>query len=512
MTSRILGLVREQVYSWFMGTTAVADAFMLAFSIPNLFRRLLGEGVLSAAFIPIFKAKEKNEGEVAMWHAANAVISGLIAASAILVALGMIVVSIVLAGFDFKAETRLMLELLRVMFPYLILVCVAAVFIGMLNARGHFFIPALGASILNVAMIASVLLLAPHLGKTLDTEIFGLAIGVLAAGVAQAAFQLPSLKMEGYRYKWVNPWRDPTVREVVQKMFIGSIGVAAFQVNVLITQLFAFGEHKSIVSSFFYAVRLMELPQGVFGISLATYLLPTLAGLAVEKKLPEFRSTLRQGLSYLVFLNLLASVLLFVLAAPIIRLLFEHGRFNSISTDNVSFALMCLSPGLLAFSIVNVIARAFYALDDIKTPMRISLFCLAVNLVLTLMLLFNFDLGAGALGLANTVSSICNVGLLAFALRKKLSTLQMQEFTRQLPPLICAGVAAGLTAWGARVFWQSHWGHAHLVARLGEVFLPMTMATIIYFAVGLWFKIPATHDILGMIGLRFKRAAVQGLH
>src|SRR5262249_411584 len=204
-----------------------------------------------------------------------------------------------------KDETLLMLQLLRLMFPYMLLVCLAAVFIGMANARGHFFVPALGAVILNVIMIGSVLFLAPRMGSALPKQIFGLAIGVVVAGLVQARFQLPSLSREGYRYQWISPWGDPTVSEVVRKMLPGSIGVAAFQINVLLTQCFSFWFEPSIVSTFNYSVRLMELPQGMFGISLATYLLPTLAGLAAQKKFPEFRDLLPQRLRHLAFPHLI---------------------------------------------------------------------------------------------------------------------------------------------------------------------------------------------------------------
>src|SRR5262245_37016188 len=185
MTSRVLGMVREVVYASFMGAGPVASAFKLAFMVPNLFRRLLGEGALTAAFIPIFKQKEKLAGEKEMWRAANAVISGLLIAAGAVTVLAIVGISVALAvgGENIKPDTRLMLELLRFMFPYMLLVCVAAVLIGMANARGHFFVPALGAVMLNVVMIASVLLLSPRMGVKLEQQIFGLAIGVIVAGV-----------------------------------------------------------------------------------------------------------------------------------------------------------------------------------------------------------------------------------------------------------------------------------------------------------------------------------------
>ena len=237
----------------------------------------------------------------------------------------MLGLSLALAAHQFEPQTELMLRLLRVMFPYMLLVCLTATFMGMLNARGYFFIPAFGATMLNVVMIASVLWLAPHWGQALSEQIFALAVGVLVAGVAQGAFQLPALWRDGFVYHWVSPYRNETVRLVVRRMIPGTVGLAAFQLNVLLTGLIAFWVDPHIVASFNYAVRLMELPQGMFGISLATFLLPALSGLAAEKNFPGFRGTLRHGLASLLFVNLIAAILLVVLAHPIIRLLFERG-------------------------------------------------------------------------------------------------------------------------------------------------------------------------------------------
>ncbi len=497
MTSRVLGLVREVVYARFMGDTWVAGAFMLAFMVPNLFRRLLGEGALTAAFIPVFKEKEKVQGEGEMWRAANAVISGLWTSAGVIVLLGIAGISVALAVGEFPDKTHLMLRLLRVMFPYVLLVCLAAIFMGMLNARGHFFVPAMGAATLNVVMIVAVLWLAPRLGLHLSEQIFGLAIGVLAAGVVQALFQLPLLRREGFRYRWVTPWRDETVRRVVRQMIPGAVGVAAFQINVLFTQSIAFWVDATVVASFYYAVRLMELPQGVFGLSLATYLLPTLAGLAAEKKYPEFRSTLKEGLNYILFINLLASILLLVLAEPIIRLLFERGLFDANATARASLALMTLAPGLVAFSMVNILARAFYALSDVRTPMNISLFCLTLNLVLVITLIWRFR--QAGLGLANTLSAVCNVVFLLYALRRKLGKLELRELWSSLPALAGAGVVAGAAAWWLNFWWETNFGHASLAMKMGSVFLPMTVASLLYLGICAWARIEAARRILRML-------------
>jgi putative peptidoglycan lipid II flippase len=278
--------------------------------------------------------------------------------------------------------------------------------------------------------------------------------------------------------------------------------VAAFQINVLLTQGLAFGENAPIVAVFQYAVRLMELPQGVVGISLATFLLPTLSGLAVSKDYGKFRATLSEGVSYLIFINLLASVLLFTLANPIVRLLFERRAFHAADTERVASALMCLVPGLISFSLVNILARAFYALEDVKTPAKISIFALAVNFFLTAFLLFGFKLGASALGLANSLTSFINLALLTYALRKKLKRLEMSSCMAQLPALLGAALAAAAVAWFGHQLWVERFGHATLAMKLGEVFVPMIAASVVYLALTLWLKVPAAQDMLALVKRR----------
>ncbi len=505
LLSRLLGMVRVIIYARFMGDGPIASAFVYAFQIPNLFRRLLGEGALTAAFIPLFKNKEKTEGDKAMWHTANAVVSALVVASALVVGLVMLGLSAVLMWGEFDTHTRLMLELLRVVFPYMLLVCLAAVFMGMLNSRGHFFIPAMGATLLNVVMIATVLLVAPRWGDDLGEQIFALAFGVLVAGVAQAAFQVPYLYREGYRLRWVAPWRNDSVREVVRKMIPATIGVAAFQFNIIITQTLAFWVERAsgtqIVASFEYAVRLMELPQGVFGVSLATFLLPTLAGLAADKQFPEFRENLRRGMGYLFFVNAIAAAMLMVLAEPMVRLLFQHGAFTADSTRRASFALMCLAPSLLTYSAVNVMARAFYAMGDTKVPMQISAVCLCLNIVVLLPLIFIFPKGleAGALGVANALSSLLNVGLLSYALKRKMPKWEVQSLLRPFAGMLLAAVVAGGVAWFLHGQWVANLGYETVWLKIGEVFAPAIVAALVYWGITAAIGLREARDLFALI-------------
>jgi putative peptidoglycan lipid II flippase len=326
---------------------------------------------------------------------------------------------------------------------------------------------------------------------------------VVLAGLAQALFQVPSLRREGFRYQWISPWRDPTVREVLRKMLPGSIGVAAFQINVLTTQCFSFWFDQNIVARFSYSVRLMELPQGMFGISLATYLLPTLSGLAAEKKFPEFRQTLSQGLSYLSFANLLAAAISLALAMPIVRLLFERGQFGSDATYHVALALACLAPGLLMFSMNNILARAFYALGDIQTPMKISVVCLGLNLVFAVWLIQRYR--EAGLAVANTMSATINLALLTYALRKKLSRLGLSLVRQTLLVLIPNAVFTGIIAWIILSLWEKYLGHATLPLKIGAVFVPGGIATLMYWLIAVWAKVPAAHDLFLLFQKRFGR-------
>lgn len=500
LISRLLGFVRESVFAHFMGDKGVASAFVLAQQIPNLFRRLLGEGALTAAFIPIFKDKEANEGEAATWKAANSVLCALVAVCTLVVTLGMAGLALAIRYYPLEHRQDLVAQLLFVMFPYLGFVCLAAVFIGILNARGHFFMPALGAATLNLVMIASVFWLAPRFGFRKDQQVFGLAVGLVIAGIAQAAFQLPALRREGFRFRWVNPLRDPTVKLVAQRMAPATLGVAAYQFNVVITQTIAYGVSESAVASFNYAVRLMELPQGIVGVSLATYLLTELSGLAAEKKLPEFRQVLREGLLQVVFINGLATVLLLTLAGPMIRLLFERGEFDHESTERTTSALLCLAPGLVAFSVNNLFARAFYALGDTKTPMRISVFCLGSNLLLALLLIPLFK--QGGMGLANTVSALLNSALLVFALRKKLPKFSFRDLAGNFAGVAAAAVAAGALAWITARGIQQQLGSLSLLARTVTVFGAIGAASLVYFGLALWLKLPQAHDFLELARAR----------
>lgn len=494
LISRVLGMVREICYARFMGDGMVAGAFVLAFMIPNLFRRLLGEGALMSAFIPVFKEQEITRGEKAMWETANALISGLVVVLMVVVGAGLLGVSIALEWGEWGAKTMLILKLLRWMFPYLLLLCLVAMAMGILNARGHFFLPALGAALMNVAMIAAMLVVGPMIhgaskwwsGEDTDLEqtVFVLAIAVLVAGGLQLLYQLPTLWRVGFRPRWVSPWRSDSMSTIFQRLGPGVLGTAAFQINVLVMYGIGFFMGTNVVASYGYAVRLLDLPQGIFAASMATFLLPALSGLAAKKKYGEFRTNIDEAARHLLFVNLPAAVGLFVLAEPIVQLLFEYGAFNAESTTRVVWALKCLAPSLPGYSLVMILARAFHALGEVKTPVKISIACLVLNLVLALGLVFFFEPNdrQGAFGIANTISITLNAAFLWRALRRReeLVPIALPGLRAQLPKMAGLAVAMGGVAFAIG------WGLSDALSgdavpqRLARVFVPMIGAGLFY--------------------------------
>jgi putative peptidoglycan lipid II flippase len=235
-------------------------------------------------------------------------------------------------------------------------------------------------------------------------------------------------------------------------------------------------------------------------VSVATYLLPTLAGLAADKKYPEFREQVRQGVGYLLFVNLIAAILLTVLAEPIVRLLFERGHFTASSTQRATSALVYLGPGLVVFSLNNILARAFYALGDTKTPMKISVFCLMTNLILASGLVWNMK--QSGLALANTLSGILNLALLLYGLRRKLKRLDFSPLRRDVLPMCAASGGAVAVAWTLGWWWEKSIGHENLLTRAGAVFVPALVAGVLYLAVAWWMKSPSARDVLALLNKR----------
>ena len=480
MTSRVLGLVREMVFASFMGQGLVASAFFYAFTIPNMFRRLLGEGALSAAFVPLFTERLHKQGKDAAWRAANSVASASAVALVVIAALVVGGLSLTLALADLNDAHRLILRLTAIMFPYMIFICLAGLAMGVLNSMRHFFVPAFSPVLMNIVLISSVFVICPQFGNTLHTQVMGLAVGVLLGGAVQLAYQLPQLWREGWRPRWSLNWHDETLWQVGKLLAPSVIGVLAYQVNVIVARTLGFFVGDYVPAALNNADRLMELPQGVFGVSLATYMLPTLSAIVARGAMEEFRVELGRGLRFLMVITVPATVGLIVLGEPIVRLLFERGRFDAESTRHCAFALQFSAIGLSFYSSTSIIARGFYAMKDTRTPMYVSLISMVANILFSLCLMW--PLKEGGLALANSLSAIFNATVLFILLRRRVGSLHGGTLAAAALRVALSALIMAAACWGSYHWLSGRLAPTTLAHNLALTFGPITVGLAVYFA------------------------------
>jgi putative peptidoglycan lipid II flippase len=448
ITSRILGLAREQVMAYYFGAGDANDAFRVASRIPNLVRDLFAEGAMSAAFIPTFTRQLTLKGRERSWHLANSVINALLIVTGVVVLAGMFfagpLVRLYAGDFaDVPGKIELTIYLARIVFPFLTLVAVAAVLMGMLNSLGHFFVPALSPAMFNVAgILMSVTLIpfAPSLGVQPITIV---AIATLVGGVGQLVIQWPPLRKEGFQYRPVLDFRDEGLRHVLLLMGPGTLGMAATQINVFVNTVLATGEGTGAVSWLDFAFRLMYLPIGLFGVSIATAAAPAISRMVAEKNFDRIRSTLANALGLMLFLNLPATVGLIVLARPIVSVIFEHGEFTAADTIATAAALQLYAIGLIGYSIVRIISPTFYALGRSRIPVMVSAASVIVNVVLNVMLVRS--MGYRGLALGTSITAVVNAGLQLYLLRREIKSLNGSRIASSFARVIVASAVMGVS-------------------------------------------------------------------
>lgn len=401
MASRVLGLVRDQVLAFLFGAGSQMDAFNVAFRIPSLLRDLFAEGAMSAAFVPAFTRRLVSGGRIQAWHLGNQVINLLIVLSGAVVVTGIVAAGPLVRLFagDFAevpGKIELTVALTRVLFPFLTLVSVAAALMGMLNALNRFFVPALSPAMFNVATIASAFLIVPFMPSLGLSPIMGIALGGLAGGFGQVALQWAALRKEGFRYSPTLDPADPGLREVLGMMGPGLLGLAAVQINLLVNTVLATAEGTGAVSWLNFAFRLMYLPIGLIGVSIATAALPSISRHAVSEDPAGLRRTFSSAMRTMLMLSVPATAGLMVLATPIVDLLFRHGSFTAADAAATAAAVACYAPGLVGYSTVRLAVPTFYALGNSRTPAAVSTATVLLNLVLNVVLVGHL----GYLGLA----------------------------------------------------------------------------------------------------------------
>ena len=486
LASRILGLVRDVARAYLLGTGLAADAWVIAYRLPNLLRAFFAEGSLSAAFVPVLSESIETRPREDVWKLLNAVLSTLF-----LVLIGVAVVAIALApqivpmlapGFGKVAGKRdLTIWLTRATFPYLILIGLATLCMGTLNAFHHFRAPAMAPGVMNLFMIGALLGLCPVLGEDPTVQVKGLAAGVLAGGLAQIALQLPPLIRLGYRPKFAPSLRDPDVRRIGVLMLPGLVGIGISEINALVDGILASLLETGSVASLEYGMRLMHLPLGVIGVALGTALLPTLSRQAVAGEIDALRDTYSFALRIILFLMTPAALALILLPNEMVRLLFERGAFEAAtSTAMTTRAVAFYAMGLLFYGAVKVTVPVFFSFKDTRTPVKCAAAALISNICLNLLLMGPLKLAG--LALATAISAGLNIALLTVALRRRLGRIG----GRAIIATFLRVIVGGLLMTGAVLITSRLLSSAglpdNLIGRLAHVFVPLTAGLTAYIA------------------------------
>ena len=449
LVSRVFGFFRDMVIAMAFGSSPSADAFFVAFRIPNMQRRILAEGAMTAAFIPVFTETLAKKGEPVAWKLAanlfNILILVLSSASLLILIFSPAVITVFAPGFiDEPGKFELTVKLTRCMAPYLFFIGLAAFCMGVLNTLKVFALPAAAPISQNISMILSILFISP----LMDEPIMGLAIGVVVGGALQLFIQLPAVLKKGMPFEKTLNFKQKEVFKIARLMGPVILGIAVYELNIMIDTLIASLLPGGSISYLYYGNRLVQLPLGIFAVALGVALLPTLSGQAAKGNLKELVQTLGFSIRLILFITIPATVGLIILREPIINTLWERGEFLASTTDGTAIALLYYSIGLCAYSGIKIIAPAFYSLQDTKTPAKIGIYSMILNTVLNLLLMG--PLQHGGLALATSIAALFNVALLIYYLRKRLGLMGGRKILRSTLKIALAALAMGIITYLGR--------------------------------------------------------------
>jgi putative peptidoglycan lipid II flippase len=505
LLSRVLGLARDIICASFFGTSLAWDAFVVAFKIPNLFRRLFGEGALSAAFIPVFTEYLETKSKKDAWELVNVTGTLLFIILASLVVLAEISFSVIPSVVSLNHKWELVLSLLMITFPYVLFICMVALAMAVLNSLKHFLIPALAPVTLNICWIMGVFLLTPIFGNTLENKIFGLAVAILIGGMIQLAMQLPVLKKEGIAFKPSLNFSHPGLKRILALMLPIIFGLAAVQINVLMDSFIAIAfakppggaEHFSIAgisipypletgaaSVLYYADRLIQFPLGVFGIAMATAVFPYFSTYAARKEWTNFTDTFNQAVRVVLFIGIPASAGLILLRRPLVELFYERNAFTVESTYRTAAVILFYSIGVWAYSASHVIIRAFYSIQDTKTPVKVGAGMVGLNLILNLTLIW--FLREGGLALATAISATIQIIILFILLHKKLNITGHKHIITSAIKTLIATFFMYVTCWITLKLVPT--GDGKLMIKFIRLLIPLITALTAFFTVSFLLK------------------------
>lgn len=521
--SRVFGLIREMIFAFFFGASAVYDAYLTAFRIPNLMRDLFAEGALSQAFVAQFSKSLSSSGKEQAWILANRTISFVLVFMGSITILGVIfspfLVDIIAHGFDAE-KYQLTVELNRILFPFILFVSLAALWMAMLNSFGRFGLPQSASTFFNISSVASGILLALIFVDEWRTAIFNgnfneastetlasvmlfIAGGTLFGGFVQWFVQFPSLRRLGFRFSFQKNFLHPDLLEVIRLAIPAIIAGAAVQVNVLINTFFASFLVDGSISWLGYAFRLMQFPIGVFGVSVALAATPSLAKAIGQKQTTTSRDLLQKALKLIVYLCLPASLGLIFFGEPIIELIYERGNFTTQDTLMTTQALQAYGIGLCFYALIKLYQPSFVAFKNAKTPMYISFGSILINFVLNYLFVFILEWGHQSLALATSLVAIINCLLLTFLMvRQHVQKLFSRNLVLQLFKIfVVAGLANGL-GWLFYKFVLLDWQALKIL----EVFLLIALVGFTYLALSFGFKIEEAKIFLAKISQKLGRA------
>lgn len=535
MFSRVLGLVREMVFSRLFGAGFLYDAFLVGFRIPNLLRDLFAEGALSAAFVKVFTDYQLKSNEKEAWRLASLVFNGLAVVLGIVCVLGIFLSPYIVKIITYNylgdpnyyypvEKAQLATTLMQIMFPFILLVALAALAMGVLNTKGKFGIPASASTAFNVTSIIFGLAFAYYLSgggweksdnkllipsEAAQWAIIGMSIGTVIGGAFQFLIQVPSLWKIGFRFNLKLSFKDEGVKRIMRLMAPAIIGTGAIQIKVLVDTMVAAGIDGG-ASWLSYAFRLMQFPIGVFGVAIGTASIPMLSRLASEENFVKFRNTLSDSLKLVFLLTVPSACGLIVLGEPIIRLIFEGGKFDAMDTNMTAWALAAYSIGLAAYSAIKIISPAFYAVDDAKTPMYVSVASIAVHVVTSfgmMKLLSTVGVtperpnGFGHVGVALATSAVAllNFFALTFLMRRKIKRLNGREIFVALTKVIIASAVMSAVCWFSYRVLHQQFSGSSLIYRMIEAFVPIGLGGIAFIIMAKLLKINEIEKIYNAV-------------
>ncbi len=500
MLSRVLGLVRDVLSAVLFGTSYTWDAFVIAYTIPNMFRTLLGEGALTGAFVPMFAKYLHEDGKERAWNFVNKALTALSILLIVIIMISWIVSGIILQ-FNLSIRMREIIILSVVLFPYMFFVCDVALFMGILNTFYHFFLPAFSPVIQNIVFIVVMLFLVNITFMSLWTKVLILSLGISVGGIVQFASHYMMCKKYGMKYKFEFDLKDEGVKKVWTLMLPAVLGLSIYQINLVVDRFLAFIIGEGAASSLYYSNRLIQLPIGLFGVALATTSFPLLSHHAAAKKYEDFKNVLSRVMQMMVFITLPASLGLMILSYPIIRMIYEHNQFGRESTIATSYALAFYSIGLIAYCCSKVIIRAYYSLQDTKTPVKIGIITLIINVILNLILMF--PLKQGGLALATSLTAFLGLFMMIRGLNKKVGAFFNPAFYRSLKISSIATFAMSVIAYLSYIYLNNMFSSGK-ISNIITGFVPVTIGAVVYILVAFLFKSDELSELLAIIKNKVK--------